>query len=521
MLSVARFIYLQADFPIDLGDPGMAYTDEGWWSRNAIAWVREGNWYIDDGYNPITYLPILSVFQVLWFKLFGASLGAARAISVLCSLLVSVLVYDLARQEIRPQIAWIAPFIVLSSYPVFAYSRLAILEMPMILLILASLWLAVTPFKRQLPAANQNTLHTTSLFKIVGSGVLFAIAIFTKTTALFALPVVALLLLLRSGFTWRSVRTHLKSALLWLLIVGITVGIFHLLLQQFGDVQSQTHFSNYNVTQKVPSSPSSAWKGPFRVVERSARLFPLMFIGLLGAITLFIKEKIYYSSQLFRTVTLWSAATLSAFSLSNFAALRYFLVLIVPIALVVPLTLQYAFTEKSLTEKAFTKPAFTQQATSTGKTVLSKRNQTPLSFKNLTPPCVALLLIFTLSTGYSLARIANYLSTPHFTLVETADTIEHYIEQDNLASNVVMGHFADTVALTAQQIKAVNDKFGFRSLEYRIKTFNPAYYLSIGEIEPERQQVIESDYQIDLIKTFDLYQNRDYDKPVFLYRLTR
>ncbi|MEL6552772.1 MAG: phospholipid carrier-dependent glycosyltransferase [Cyanobacteria bacterium J06621_11] len=513
LLVWARFAYLEADFPIELGDPGMAYTDEGWWSRNAIAWVREGNWYIDDGYNPITFLPMLSIFQVMWFKLFGIGLASARSITVVCSLLVSALVYLIAREEIRPQLAWIAPFIVLSNYPTFAYSRLAILEMPMILLIVASLWLVSGLEKVSLDkfSLDKFRLERFAWAKLVGSGLLFAIAIFTKTTALFALPVIALLLLLRSGISTSSIRTHFKTAIVWLFVVGLSAGVFHILLSQYGDIQSQAHFSDFNVGQKVPSGVSSAWKGPFRVIERSFGLFPLMFLGLLGAIALFLKQKAHHSSFLIRIIILWSGATLSAFSLSDFAAPRYFLVLIVPIALVVPFTIQAAFTQRISQEERRT------SSKSSPKSSL----KAPLSFKNLTTASASLLLIFTVSTGYSLARIGNYLSTPQFTLRETAHTIERYIDQDSLPSNIVMGHFADTIALAAEQTKAINDKSGFRSLEYRIETFEPSYYLSIGAVEKEQQETLETYYQLDLLKTFDLYQNRDYGKPVFLYRLTR
>lgn len=144
LLAGLRFAYLQADFPLDLGANDMVYTDEGWWARNAIALVKEGHWYIDDGYNTINSLPVVPILQSFWFHWFGISLGAARALTVICSLLISALVYSIVRREVNPTLAWLAPLIILSSYSLFAYSRLAILEMPMILLLVISLSLVLT-----------------------------------------------------------------------------------------------------------------------------------------------------------------------------------------------------------------------------------------------------------------------------------------------------------------------------------------------------------------------------------------
>ncbi len=504
LLSWLRFVHLQADFPAELGDKGMAYTDEGWWSRNALAWVKEGSWYVDDGYNTITALPVLPFVQVVWFKLFGATLAAARTITVICSLLISGLVYRLARRELSADLAWIAPFVVLTNYPTFAYSRLALLEMPMLLLILLSLWLVT-----DLSSRSQLKPH----LKLIISGVLFILAVLTKTTALFALPVILLSIYLEAGAYFdlefentlsRSKRTQksLRAVAIWLLSIGLILGISYLFLSQGGDAQSQTYFSEHNVTAKVPS-PASLWKGPLRVIERIFRIFPLLFVGLLAAIAFLWKVRKHHSSPLFRLVVLWSVAVLGAFSLSDFAAPRYFLVLIVPMALVIPLSIEQIMFESK----------------SEGR---SKDNSFSVKFftKRASPAGLALILVFLISTSFSLFRVANYLASPQFTLVETANSIERYMTSDSTQSNILMGHFADTIALTAQDIKAVNDKMGFRSLEYRVERFSPSHYVSIGEVAPYIREVLEASYQLIPLEQFDLYQNHDYGEPVFLYQLS-
>ncbi|MEL7330969.1 MAG: glycosyltransferase family 39 protein [Cyanobacteria bacterium J06560_2] len=492
LLVCLRFVHLQADFPLDLGDYGMAYTDEGWWSRNAVAWVRDGSWYIDDGYNTITNLPVVPAVQTLWFKLFGVSLASARAISVVCSLLVSGLVYLLAQRELPRTLAWIAPFVVLSDYPTFAYSRLALLEMPMIALLLLSLWLVT--------GGRELTFSRT-----VSSGVLLTLAILAKTTALFALPVVAFSVYLQPG----SLKVKIRTVLSWLLVVGVSSAVCYFFLNQAGDASSQAYFADHNVSQKVPKSVFDFLKGPLRVMERSFRLFPLLFPGLMGAIALIYKAPGKSLKTFFKTVTqphadgpfiselsaiivLWTGCTLGAFSLSDFAAPRYFLVLIVPIALAVPLTIQ---------------------------TMLRR------SAKGVTAGKL-LALAFFISTFISLLRVGTYLRAPNFTLITTANTIEEIVTAKGARSNVVMGNFVDTLALAAAgNIKAINDKMGFQALENRLETFNPSYYLSIGPAGTLNKDyvrikdAIEKRYQLRLLEKFEIYRRRDFDQPVFFYRL--
>ena len=59
-MALWRFSNLLADPPLGLTNSiQYTYTDEGWWTRNAVAIVREGHWYLDDGYNPNNPISLL------------------------------------------------------------------------------------------------------------------------------------------------------------------------------------------------------------------------------------------------------------------------------------------------------------------------------------------------------------------------------------------------------------------------------------------------------------------------------
>ena len=203
--ALVRFINLSADFPVGIASPGLIYTDEGWWTRNAVSLVREGSWYLDDGYNPIVNLPTVPLLQSLWLKVFGVSLASARALSATCTVILSGLVYLIVRREIKSDLALLAPLIILCNYPVFVYGRLALSEMPMMVLVLISLWLAIDPSPNQKLITPQFSTH----LPIILSALFLALAILAKTTAVFALPMIFLLISLHKGTIRDRVRKNI------------------------------------------------------------------------------------------------------------------------------------------------------------------------------------------------------------------------------------------------------------------------------------------------------------------------
>ena len=129
-----------------------------------------------------------------------------------------------------------------------------------------------------------------------------------------------------------------------------------------------------------------------------------------------------------------------------------------------------------------------------------------------------ILPIFLISIYLNIFRIGVYLSNPNFSFVTMAERIESYIQQQDINSNVVMGHFADPLALTAD-IQPINDRMGFRSLEYRLENLKPNYYISIGEVDGKIAETIKQYYDLNLLEKFDVYENYDYGKKVFFYQL--
>lgn len=495
LLAVGRFFHLSADFPIGLTSYGATYTDEGWWSRNAVALVREGNWYIDDGYNTILNLPTVPLLQTLWFKAFGVSQTTARALTATCSVIVSGLVYMIARRELRPGIAWLAPFIILSSYPVFAFSRIALLEMPMLMLILISLWLVTSSVVRKRESIGEKEELRSQLLTdlaLVASAVLAVLAILAKTTALFVPPMLLALIALQPG----SSRQKVHRGSVWLLSFIAAYGLYHAFstYTSIQSTESYSYFATYNVTTKLHDSLFSVIKGPLRVLKYCVELFPMLFLALVISIVSLASTKRYRTSTLFHIVLLWSALFLGGLSSSNYAAPRYLIVLIVPIALAIPLAFEHFSHRRALT--------LTEQI-----------NEKP-NFKR-----AAFFMLVPLSVMLSLFRISGYLLTPDYSFISMAQQVERTVDSAPNHSPVLMGHFADSLALAAD-IKAINDEMGYQPLSYRIEKFNPGYYICVGEMKAPIAETLTEYYKVTLLKQFDVYQNYDYGEPVYFYQLT-
>lgn len=545
VLAGARFVQLSADFPVGLTGLGVLLTDEGWWSRNAVALVREGHWYIDDGYNPIVNLPVVPLMQVLWFKLFGVSLATARSLSAVCLLGVSVITYRIACRTLTRPFALLAPLLILSNYAIFSFSRLALLEMPMILLILLSLHL---------------TIGAPAWYKTSASGATFTLAVLAKTTALFATPLLLWAVVMRpfsvgstqssavepsaiglSGMGLSGVglsATRLKAywqqhgkatlarALPWIAIWGLSAiaiyGLYYWLLVS-GHPDSFGYFDDFNIGAKVHDSIWSVLEGPFRVLKYSFQLYPLLLPALL--LSLGVLFKCRARNPLFHLALLWTVLTFGGFSASNYVAPRYLTVLIVPMALAIPAALEVLLRRSagrsiggsaSRVETTFPLPA---------RLLIRRagwRSSRALSI-NARP---ILLSLVCLSIVLSLSRIALYQLHPRYTFVNMAKTVEQYVKNSQADDSLpVMGHFADTLALTTG-IRAVNDQMGFRTLNERLDQFEPVYYLHIGDLsipgkgrDPDIVPTLQQRYQLILLDRFAPYSTHRDAQPVFFYQL--
>ena len=201
LFAALRLFALDADPPPSLDWTSGIWTDEGFYTYAARNAVLFGG--TRDDFHPEVLSPVLNAVQEAVFRVFGAGLIQARAISVVCSLGALALFGDGLRRVWGPRVA-LAGLLFLGGDAVFVfYNRLALLETPAVLVVCAAFW-AYT-FNR--PRG------------WVLAGALAAGALAFKTTFLIFLPLPALVWLLCRAWRplgWYTLGVALGAAAYWL-----------------------------------------------------------------------------------------------------------------------------------------------------------------------------------------------------------------------------------------------------------------------------------------------------------------
>lgn len=187
VLLLSRFVHLDADFPAGITWSGVLYTDEGWYSNAATRHVLTGEWYLEGDFNPAVNMPMGQLLHRASFELFGLSLSAARFTAALAFSAAIVLTALLVRRRFGNPAALLTALLLASSYIGFAYSRLAIMEPVGMGFVAAALYLA------------DRAQGTRAAWWSALAGLAVSAAILTKSTMIFAVPLVAWLVWAASG----------------------------------------------------------------------------------------------------------------------------------------------------------------------------------------------------------------------------------------------------------------------------------------------------------------------------------
>jgi hypothetical protein len=180
--SVLHALNLRADFPnhtpwyMDWAK----YTDEGWYGNAAVRAHLFGNWYLPGDFNPAAAAPVWPFLEWLLFFVTGVTVQAARGLAVAAFFASLALSYLLLRSRGPVWMALLAVTLLATSPFVYCFSRLAILEPALIMLMLAALNVAV-----RLPALRRPLTASAAI------GVMFTLMLLTKATAVFLAPALA------------------------------------------------------------------------------------------------------------------------------------------------------------------------------------------------------------------------------------------------------------------------------------------------------------------------------------------
>jgi 4-amino-4-deoxy-L-arabinose transferase-like glycosyltransferase len=495
-LFFLHFPHLLADFPNN--SPWMdysKYTDEGWYGNAAIRYYLTGYWYLHGDFNPAVALPVWPALLACVFHFTGVSLAADRLLALIFFGLNLVAAYLVVRTQAERWVALLTVTLLTASPFLWAFSRLAILEPPLILFLLTSWLLAL-----HLPHASARA-QTPMLAAI---GFLLCLMILTKTTAIFLIPSTLYLIAHGYGFRLTSIRAlaiaAATAALPW-------CAYYFLLVRPHYRVDYQYLFdANY---WPQPAT-IGGWLAAFWwALHGSLWISPTLCIVALALllVTLLPAWRERSAGRPFGLnsshdsgpdsgLALWRspltiASLLAAGGYIFFAGWhnspqpRYYETVIYPLCFILAL----------------------------GTADLLRPSRALLLWIG---GGVALAVLAVVSVG-GVYRIAGYLRHPEYTFVNAARALTQYIGEHSGQHRLLLSISGDDIQLITG-LPAICDDYGTWDLAYRIHNYQPGWYATWNELDDGTVLDLHTQYSLERVAAFPAFDDPDRDV-LILYRM--
>lgn len=467
VVALLRFVRLDADFPRGVTWAGVLHTDEGWWCYGAINRHQTGQWHHEGIFNPMINQPLFSLMLAPVFRVCGMSLVSARGTVAVFSIALLVVAYLFVRRHTDADTAFLTVFIMGTSHLYYAFSRLALLEVPLTFFACVSFLLVSWPGR----------LHY--LARAALAAVCFFMAIMTKSSALFALPVLLFI-------TWLEQRKAKRD--LWacgcLLAVACSLWLaYYVIINHHFREDYRTYIDDiirptmsFGPAMVVRNVIRAVWNG--RVVD--LLMYPLTLVGVAVGVWLF---EPFRRNRLLWISLAWIAMAGAVNVPRGYLPPRYYLPMLVPfVALLSMVCVQFYRTY------------------ATGFCRYS------------------VVAVIVLIAVLNLSKTARYLCSLEFTMADMARDVTLRVESDERGPMPLLGNVAPNITLVTG-LRSINSMFGTRDIAWKAATYGPGYYISLGKI-PEHFELLEPAYHIERIAVYDVFHHFFRGKMVLLFRLT-
>ncbi|SEC24334.1 hypothetical protein SAMN05443244_2995 [Terriglobus roseus] len=471
-----HFLHLRADFPNHSPWVDWAkYTDEGWYGDAAIRHYLRGTWRLPGDFNPAVALPVWPLVEAGLFRFTGVGIVAARALTVCvfgCILCSSFFFLRLRaeRRGDRPMrtVFAAAAVLVLAASPfVYVFTRLAILEPLLVLMMLLSLQAAY--------AMRLARLRWQRAAYAAGVGLLIALMIGTKTTAVFLLPAIAYML--ADSAECRG-RRMLRTGLITGGVVALLCGSYFLMLVHRGYLGDFRYLFSANAYTGITRSTffktvgetltDGMWTGPLT--------YPLAGLMLVIAC---LRPRVW-RDPVFTSLALWAAGYMIFMAYHANMQPRYYLVVAVPLVL------------------------------------LLLRGALHVAEWNPVAP-LALVPLLLLVVGHEARQTVNFARHPDYTYQTAAVRIEHIIEAEPSHSHTVLSISGSNLSLMTG-LPSICDDFGTMQLEDRIAAYQPGWFVAWNYVEDDKMQALSRFYTLTRVGEFPAMDDPDRNLMI-VYRL--
>lgn len=470
--ALLRLVNLRADMPSYVTWSNTLFTDEGIYARNAGWLVLTGNWYVEGDYNTAINYPIYFVLQVITFKLFGVNFESVRALSAVSALATIGTVWLSVQRRAGNRAAVVTVLLISTNFLFFAFSRYGQADMPMLLLVVLSLACFLLGNKPP-------TVFLTGV-----SGFLLLLALLTKTSAAFAVPILFLLVWQQQ----KNLKARLAHTAVLISVLGLGFILYRLFLvaPYFVDYQRVSAPLAERFQFGLQDIIFQFWK-QIRVGQ-SVLGRMLYALALLTGTLLFIFSKVLRENLLFRTALYWIIGSFLMLSLTYYQPPRYFSHLVIPFGITLGLGIDHLLRSQKLRLIGYF--------------------------------ILGLIIIVGLQGGL---KIVNYISSPQYSMFQMANDIRQQAALDEVKSPLLIGNIAGNVSL-ANEMLSVGAHFDDNpklNPNFPLERYLPTHFVSQGPVIARIEERFQkAGFQLEFIKKYDVLNNYR-GKPVYLYRVIR
>jgi hypothetical protein len=471
-------LHLDADFPNH--SPWFRdwakYTDEGWYGNAAIRAHLFGAWYVPGDFNPAVALPVWPFLEWLLFFFTGVTVEAARGLAIAFFFLNLLLSYLLLRARGPRWAALLFLTLLVTSPFLYCFSRLAILEPLLTTLTLAALNLAI-----RLPGAARPSLSSAAI------GLLFALMMLTKTTAIFLVPALGWAIL----FHWREDRNKaLRSAAIAAGTSLAIYGAWMILVFRLGLLRDFKYLflvNNYPKPTQMDWPVLSFWWSFHGGLWIDHILIPLAGLVFVAALAGWRSDwgRSLLGDAAFGSSVLAVAGYILFMTIQNHPQPRYFAVV--------------AFFCISLVAQG----------------AASLLNQAGRA-RQLGWGLVALAII---AAVVNAAWTVSYATHPEYTFVGAARGLARYVDEHPNGKRLLVSISGDEITLAAH-LPTLCDDFGTQELPPKMARYQPGWYAAWNDLDPGTLADIHTHYSLEQVARFRAFDDPERNELV-LFKLHR